>query len=65
MTECKCRVCVRWRGWLDALKPTTPEALAAMEEIYGDLAGAETDAVYWRMKFDGTWDKQSNTGVGK
>lgn len=55
MTECKCRVCVRWQRWWNVLKPNTPEELAVMEEIYEDLAGAETDAVFWRMKFQGTW----------
>lgn len=59
MANCTCLVCVRWRRWMAALKPETPEAIAAVDEIYDSLSCAETDSVYWRMKFDGTWDRPS------
>jgi hypothetical protein len=55
MTECNCRVCSNHRRWVAALNPQTDDAKAAFCEMWSDLEAAETEAVYWRMKFDGTW----------
>lgn len=62
MSECTCRVCDRWRRFLAAFNPVTPEQKAMTDEIYTDLASAETDAVYWRMKFHGTWNQPTDSG---
>ena len=56
---CECKVCLNFRRWIDAINPQTEEALAALDEILTDLANAETDAVYWKMKFKGTWPDAS------
>lgn len=63
MAECTCRVCMNHRRWLAAINPKTPEAKAALDEILTNLEGAETDAVYWRMKFQGTWPSSSDASV--
>jgi hypothetical protein len=55
MAKCTCRVCMNHRRWLAAINPQTREAKAALDEILTNLEGAETDAVFWRMKFQGTW----------
>lgn len=57
MPECKCRVCTDHRRWLAALDPQTPEAKSAFDEMCTQLEAYSTDAVYWRMKYDGTWNK--------
>jgi hypothetical protein len=64
MSECNCRVCSNHRRWMAAIDPQTQNAKAALDEIFGNLEGAETDAVYWRMKFQGTWGQPSAAGVG-
>lgn len=57
MTECNCRVCVDHRRWLAALNPQTEEAKKAFDEMCTQLEAYSTDAVYYRMKLEGAWDK--------
>lgn len=52
---CTCRVCDRQARFMRIFNPKTPEQIAMANEIYSDLEAAETDAVYWEMKFKGTW----------
>lgn len=54
---CDCTVCVRGRRLLDlAVRAGNKEAdVAFVDSIQGDLENAETSAVYWRMKYEGTW----------
>jgi hypothetical protein len=57
MSECSCRVCDRWRRFTAIFPAVTEEQNAMHAEIFSSLECAETDAVYWRMKFQGTWDR--------
>lgn len=61
---CMCKVCTRSDRWLAALKPKSPEAKAAMEEIESLLEDAETSATYWEMKFKGTWGVPASQSDG-
>jgi len=51
---CECKVCERHKQ-LRALAEAVPSAKAFLEELDTQLEAAETDAVYWRMKYEGTW----------
>lgn len=55
--ECNCQVCDRWKRFIALFPAVTEQQHAMHSEIFTDLEGAETDAVYWRMKFQGTWDR--------
>ena len=52
---CNCNVCTDTRRWRAALNPATPEAEAMFDELMGRLEAAETDAVYWELKFKSQW----------
>jgi len=54
---CNCRVCTDHRRWMAALNPQTEEAKKAFDEMCTKLEAYSTDAVYYRMKLEGTWDK--------
>jgi len=57
---CQCQICRDHRRWLAALNPpATEEAALVLDEILGRLAEAETAAVYYRMKYEGTWDRHA------
>lgn len=43
------------RRWKVALNPQTPEANAAFDEMLNHLDNAETDAVYWKLKYQRKW----------
>lgn len=52
---CRCYVCRR-AGLMELIgKRCGPAVMKMMERIDNDLAVAETDAVYYRMKLEGTW----------
>lgn len=52
---CNCRACCDHRRWIAAIDPQTDEAKAAFNEIMQSLDQAEMDAMFWRMKHQGTW----------
>lgn len=56
---CNCQVCTDHRRWHAALNPHTEEAKLVFDELMSRIACAETDATYYRMKFEGTWDRHS------
>lgn len=55
---CDCPVCSNHRRWLADIDPQTDEAKAALDEILGSLAQAESDAMYWQMKHHGIWPER-------
>lgn len=58
MSECNCKICQDHRRWITVLNPEADKAKnAVLDEIFGRLEGAETDATYYRMKLDGSWDR--------
>jgi hypothetical protein len=52
---CGCRVCTTLQKWEEALVLDTPEKMAVFTEIMNRLEAAETDATYYKMKYQGTW----------
>lgn len=60
MNECMCKVCLDHRRWMRDINPQTDAAHGALDEILSRLAGAETDAVFWRLKYEGKWGSQSD-----
>lgn len=52
---CDCGSCQYTRRIEAAINPQTAEARAALDDLFGQLAGAEMDATYWRLKFQGRW----------
>lgn len=59
--ECTCRVCTDHRRWITALKPQTEEAKKAFDEMCTNLEAYSTDAVYYRMKLEGTWNTPTDS----
>lgn len=59
---CDCRVCTMHRRLYAAIDPKTELAKAALEELFEVLAHAETDATYYRLKFEGKWPSDQPTG---
>lgn len=55
--RCTCRVCTDHRRWFAALNPQTEAAKVAFNEMCTQLEAYSVDAVYYRMKLEGTWDK--------
>lgn len=47
---------------LQEIADRLPEYKEFVEQLYDDLAMAETDAVYWEMKYRGTWPEDTNIG---
>ena len=52
---CNCRNCKLMRRLAPLLAKATSKELDALEELFLRWEAASTDAVYWRMKFKGTW----------
>lgn len=53
--SCNCRVCTDHRRWVVAINPKSKKAKEAFDEILSRLEGAETDAAYWKLKYEGKW----------
>jgi len=53
--SCTCETCTAIDRWAKALKPETPEAKEAFEEMLMRLEAAETDAVVAQEVFAGRW----------
>jgi len=53
---CDCYICIRTRKLLSLAK--TEEDKTFIDEVLTDLEAAETDAVYWKMKYKDEWPNQ-------
>lgn len=54
-THCECQVCRQHNRLCEIMRKLPEDDQAFLETIYSNLMHAETDAVYYRMKLDGTW----------
>lgn len=62
MSSCNCKVCQDHSRWVGVLDLKTDEGKVVFDEIMSRLEAAETDAVYWKMKYEGIWPSPQQQG---
>ena len=67
-TNCTCKWCAKYSPLCEKiafLLQDNPEEKELFERILDDLALAETDAIFWKDKYYGTWPRDSAEDIQK